>query len=148
MTDPIRSQVRELYASLRTARSNHELSADVAALKIAASPEDVEGAAAVQSLRRAIDSLDDVFQPLVRAGEKKKAKDVKAVMDGIAAVLISINRAVVAFLDGAADVAAATQRVREARKNLEDEASRLTEDITTLDDVSAALDVLTQIVEL
>lgn len=145
MTDPIRSQVRELYESLRTARSNHEFSANHA---IATSPHEGDGAEAVQSLRRAIDLLDDIFQPLVRAGAMTKARKVKAVMDEIATVLISINRAVVAFLDGANDVAAATRDVRKARKDLQNEASRLTEDITQLGDITAALDVLTQLITL
>ena len=77
----------------------------------------------------------------------KKARKVKAVMDEIAAVLISINRAVVAFLDDAADIAAATRGIREAQRDLEDEASRLTDDLTKLDNVTAELDVLTQLIK-
>lgn len=144
MAETIQQQVQELYARLRTIRVSPEFSTFQA---LAPSAHETDGAAAVKSLRLAYDRLDDVFQTLVGAGQIAKARRVKAVMDEIAAVSIGINRAVIAHLDGAADVANATERIKAASKDLEDEAKRVKENAENLGEVSTAVEVLTQIVE-
>jgi hypothetical protein len=144
MTDSMRDQVRALYTALREARTSHLLAADMPVL---ASPNEDEAAAAITSLKRAYDALDDAFQGFIAAREIAQARKVKAVMDEIAAASIAINRAVIAYLDGAADLTAAKKRVSDARADLEKQAKRVKTGGGTLKDVSAALDGLTQIVD-
>ena len=145
MSDPLRDQVRELYASLRSLSSSPKFTTFVQ--KNPSAHED-EAASAVETLKRAYDDLSDLFQSLIAAGKIGEARKVKAVMDQVAAASIAINRAVIDYLDSAADLVTAQAQLEEAKADLEKEAQRVKAEKERLDNVAGALGVLTQLVNL
>jgi flagellar hook-basal body complex protein FliE len=145
MSDALRDQVRELYASLRSLNKSPKFTTF---LQKTPSQHEDEAASAVETLKRAYDDLSDLFQLLIAAGEVGEARKVKAVMDQVAAASIAINRAVIDYLDSAADLATAKAQLERAKADLETEAERVKTEKERLDNVAGALDVLTQLVNL
>lgn len=145
MSDPLRDQVRALYASLRSQNTSPKFTTFV---QESPSDHEEEAAGAVETLKRAYDDLSDLFQSLIAAGKVGEARKVKAVMDQVAAASIAINRAVIDYLDSAADLVTAKGQLEEAKADLEAEAERVKTEKERLDNVAGALGVLTQLVNL
>lgn len=143
--DLLRNEVRDLYHQLRALRSTHAFKTFV---QKTVSPYESEAGEAVQSLRRVYDALSDLFQKLLDAGQIAEARQVKLLMDQIAAATIAINRAVIDYLDNSGDIVAAKEQLAAAQADLEAEAERVKDDVTLLDNVAGALDVVTQLVNL
>lgn len=141
--DPIRQASSKLFQALTgdPAAAPHLLGPATAGF-------DGEAAAAVAALQALSDALNTVFQDLIAKGDVDGARPIKLVMDQVAAVLIGINRAVIDYLDKAADVAAAQARLDGAVADLKQAEANVEAAAATMGDVTAVLKALTTLVGL
>ncbi len=141
--DPIRQASSRLFQALTQdpAAAPHLLGPRTAGF-------DTEAADVVGALQALYDALNTIFQDLIAKGDVDGARQVKLVMDQVAAVLIGINRAVIDYLDKAPDVAAAQARLDGAVKDLKQTQADVKAASTAMTEVTAVLKALTTLVGL